>query len=74
VRDATAAIPSASARGALLHAYRIGFASTLDHLMIIGVVVAASGSIGAFALVRQSDFIPSFAPPVTAESPVEVDR
>jgi hypothetical protein len=48
VRQAAAAIPSASARAALLHAYRVGFASTLDHLMIIGTVVAAIGSICAF--------------------------
>jgi len=63
VRQVAASIPSASARATLLHAYRVGFASTLDHLMIIGVVVAAIGSVGAFALVRQRDFVPSYAPP-----------
>ena len=62
VREAAAAIPSAPARAALLHAYRLGFASTFDHLMIIGVVVAAFGSICAFALVRQRDFVPSYSP------------
>jgi len=63
VRQVAASIPSASARAILLHAYRVGFASTLDHLMIIGVVVAAVGSVGAFALVRQRDFVPSYAAP-----------
>jgi hypothetical protein len=62
VREAAAAIPSAPARAALLHAYRLGFASTFDHLMIIGVVVAAFGSICAFALIRQRDFVPSYSP------------
>jgi EmrB/QacA subfamily drug resistance transporter len=62
VREAAAAIPSAAARTALLHAYRVGFASTLDHLMIIGAVVAALGSLGAFALIRQRDFVPSYSP------------
>jgi hypothetical protein len=62
VRQAAASIPSAPARAALLHAYRVGFASTLDHLMIIGTVVAAVGSIGAFALIRQRDFVPSYSP------------
>jgi hypothetical protein len=61
VRQAAASLPPAS-RVALLHAYRVGFASTLDHLMIIGTVVAAVGSICAFALVRQRDFVPSFSP------------
>jgi predicted MFS family arabinose efflux permease len=68
VREAAAAIPSAAARTALLHAYRVGFASTLDHLMIIGAVVAVLGSLGAFALIRQRDFVPSYSP---AEAVVE---
>jgi EmrB/QacA subfamily drug resistance transporter len=62
VREAAAAIPSAPARTALLDAYRLGFASTFDHLMIIGVVVAAIGSVFAYALVRQRDFVPSYSP------------
>jgi len=62
VRQAAAAIPSAPARAALLQAYRVGFASTLDHLMVIGTVVAAIGSICAFALIRQRDFVPSYSP------------
>ena len=59
---AAAAIPSAPARTALLNAYRLGFANTFDHLMIIGVVVAAIGSVCAYALVRQRDFVPSYSP------------
>jgi EmrB/QacA subfamily drug resistance transporter len=71
VREAAAAIPSATARATLLHAYRIGFASTLDHLMIIGTVVAALGSLGAFVLVRQRDFVPSYSPAAAvSEQPV----
>jgi EmrB/QacA subfamily drug resistance transporter len=62
VRQAAAGIPSAPARAALLHAYRIGFAHTLHDLMIIGTVVAAVGAVGAFLLVRQRDFVPSHAP------------
>jgi EmrB/QacA subfamily drug resistance transporter len=66
VRQVAAAIPSAPARTALLQAYRVGFASTLHHLMIIGAIVAALGSIGAFALVRQRDFVPSYGPGAAA--------
>ena len=62
VRQVAAAIPSAAARSALLHAYRIGFASTFDHLMLIGTVVAAVGAVSALLLVRQRDFVPSYAP------------
>jgi hypothetical protein len=40
----------------------VAFASTFNHLMVIGVVVAALGSIGAFALVRERDFVPSYSP------------
>jgi len=67
VREASAAIPSAPARNALLHAYQVAFASTFDHLMIIGVVVAALGSIGAYALVRDRDFVPSYSPSDAAQ-------
>lgn len=67
VREVAAAIPSAPARAALLSAYRVGFASTLDHLMIIGAVVAAIGSLCAYVLVRQADFVPSYASSEAAE-------
>ena len=62
VHRAAAAIPSGAARAALLDAYRTGFSATLDTLMVIGAVIALLGSIGAFVLVRQRDFVPSVAP------------
>jgi EmrB/QacA subfamily drug resistance transporter len=62
VHKAAAAIPSETARAALLGAYRTGFSATIDTLMVIGAVIALLGSIGAFALVRQRDFVPSVAP------------
>jgi len=67
VRQAAEALSTAGARDALLHAYRVGFASTLDHLMIIGAVVALVGSVASFALVRQQDFVTS-SPPSTIPS------
>ena len=62
VHQVAAAIPSAESRAALLNAYRSGFSSSLNTIMLIGAVIALIGSIGAFALVRQRDFVPSFAP------------
>ena len=55
-------ISSAPARQALLDAYHTGFASTLNHLTVIGAVVAFVGSIGSYALVRQRDFVVSYSP------------
>ena len=72
VRAASSAIPSGGARQTLLHAYQVGFTSTFDHLMIIATVIAFVGSAAAFGLVRQRDFVPTFAaapgeaPPVPA--------
>jgi EmrB/QacA subfamily drug resistance transporter len=60
VRQAAAQIPVHAAQVALLHAYHIGFSTTLNHLMLIAAAVAVIGSIGGFALVRQGDFV---APP-----------
>jgi Na+/melibiose symporter-like transporter len=62
VRQAAAAIPVASARHALLSAYRIGFTETLNHLMGIASVIAIVGAVGCLILVRQRDFVPSSAP------------
>jgi EmrB/QacA subfamily drug resistance transporter len=75
VRQTAAALPTAAARHALLHAYRTAFASTFDHLMVIATAVAAIGAVGSLALVRQSDFVPSIGPgePLTAPS-IEVDQ
>lgn len=61
VREVAAQIPVRAARDALLHAYRVGFAQTLDHLMIIGAIIAGVGAVIAFASVRQSDFVDSGA-------------
>ena len=57
VQQVAASIPIAAARQALLHAYRVGFSATLNHLMDIGAVVAFVGALSAFALVRQRDFV-----------------
>jgi EmrB/QacA subfamily drug resistance transporter len=66
VREAITAIPSVTGRTALLQAYRIGFTSTFDHLMIIATIIAAIGSVAAFTLVRQRDFVVSHAGPPQA--------
>jgi EmrB/QacA subfamily drug resistance transporter len=69
VREAAATIPVPALRNVLLDAYRTGFSATIDHLMIIATVIAFIGSVGAFALVRQRDFVPSVAhgaPPAAA--------
>ncbi len=68
VHQAAAALPSAS-RDALLNAYRVGFSSSLNSIMLIGAVIALVGSIGAFVLVRQRDFVPSYAPPQPEPAP-----
>jgi EmrB/QacA subfamily drug resistance transporter len=57
VHQAASQIPVAAARNALLHAYHIGFSSTLNHLMFIAAAVALVGSIGGYGLVRQRDFV-----------------
>ena len=62
VHRAAALLPSEASRAALLGAYRSGFSATLNTLMIIATVIALIGSIGAFALVRQRDFVPSVHP------------
>ncbi len=77
VRQVSTTLP-ASARSALLDAYHAGFSSAFNTIMIIGAVIALIGSVGAFALVRQRDFVPSVAPsgppaaPPTTDPVVEV--
>jgi predicted MFS family arabinose efflux permease len=46
-----------AARGALAHAYHVGFTGSLTTLLEIGGVVAICGAAFAFALVRGSDFV-----------------
>lgn len=58
VQTATKGWPASQAH-ALVHAYRVGFSSTLDHLFIIAAVVAFAGALCSFVLVRQRDFIPA---------------
>jgi EmrB/QacA subfamily drug resistance transporter len=57
VTQAAGQIPLASARSALLHAYHIGFSTTLNHITIIAAIIAFAGSLGGFLLVRQRDFV-----------------
>jgi EmrB/QacA subfamily drug resistance transporter len=61
VHQAIASYPAAQ-KLAVLNAYRTGFSSTLNHLMLISAVVAAVGALAAVALVRQQDFVPSHGP------------
>jgi EmrB/QacA subfamily drug resistance transporter len=62
VRDALSSIPFPAARQTLLGAYRIGFSTTFNELMVIGSVVSFIGAVLAFVLVRQKDFVPSGTP------------
>jgi EmrB/QacA subfamily drug resistance transporter len=62
VRQVAATMP-ASARSIVLHAYRTGFSSSLNLIVVIAAIIALVGSVGAFVLVRQRDFVPSVAPP-----------
>jgi EmrB/QacA subfamily drug resistance transporter len=57
VTEAAGHIPSAAARTTLLHAYHIGFSSTLNHITIIAAIIAFAGSLAGFFLVRQRDFV-----------------
>ncbi len=69
VHQAAAGIPSAASRAALVNAYKVGFSSSLNSIMEIGAVIAFVGSIAAFVLVRQRDFVPSYAPPPQSPAP-----
>ena len=62
VHQVAASLPNLAARHALLNAYRVGFTSTFDHLMVIAAVVSLIGAVGALVLVRQRDFVPSYSP------------
>jgi EmrB/QacA subfamily drug resistance transporter len=66
VQAAAQHIPIAAARNALFDAYRQGFSTTLNHLMVIGAIVALVGAASALTLVRQRDFvIPASSAPAT---------
>jgi EmrB/QacA subfamily drug resistance transporter len=59
IRAAAASLPAGAPRATLITAYRVGFTSTFNHLMIIAAVIAFVGAVGALILVRQRDFVPS---------------
>jgi EmrB/QacA subfamily drug resistance transporter len=61
VHQAIKAFPTAQ-RLAVAQAYRVGFSSTLNHLMLISAIVALVGALAAVGLVRQKDFVPSHGP------------
>jgi hypothetical protein len=62
-----------AARSALSHAYRVGFTEALTTILVIAAVIAATGAVLAFALVRSSDFVTSTQPLARPEAePVEV--
>jgi len=62
IRAAAASLPAGAPRATLITAYRVGFTSTFNHLMIIAAVIAFVGAVGALILVRQRDFVPSVSP------------
>jgi EmrB/QacA subfamily drug resistance transporter len=62
-----------SARTALSHAYRVGFTEALTSILIIASVVAATGAVLAFVLVRGRDFVASAQPLASPQAePLEV--
>jgi EmrB/QacA subfamily drug resistance transporter len=64
---------AAPARGALYHAYRVGFTEALTSILIIASLIAATGAVLAFVLVRSRDFVASTQPlPAPEAEPVEV--
>jgi EmrB/QacA subfamily drug resistance transporter len=62
VRAVSAKLPQ-PARAILLNAYQKAFSSSLNTIVIIAAIIALIGSIGAFALVSQRDFVPSLGTP-----------
>ncbi len=52
----------AAARGALEHAYRVGFTGALTTILEIGGGIALLGALAGFALVRQRDFVNTRSP------------
>ncbi len=56
------------ARAALEHAYRVGFTSAFDSILIIAALIAFAGALCAFILVRGRDFVTSEDPAETHEA------
>jgi EmrB/QacA subfamily drug resistance transporter len=61
VQQTVAALPHNQGQ-ALSAAYHVGFASSLNLLMVIGAAIAFVGALGSFLLVRQRDFISGHQP------------
>ncbi|HEX4217815.1 MAG TPA: MFS transporter [Acidimicrobiales bacterium] len=61
VQQAVATLPHNQGQ-ALAAAYHVGFASSLNLLMVIGAAIAFVGALGSFFLVRQRDFISGHQP------------
>jgi EmrB/QacA subfamily drug resistance transporter len=57
-----------SARGALEHAYRVGFVESLTTILLIAVGIALCGALLAFVLVRSRDFVAAEAPADSREA------
>ncbi len=57
VRAAALAFPAGTARTTVVDAYKVGFATTFGHLMIIALVVCLVGAVGSLCLVRERDFV-----------------
>jgi EmrB/QacA subfamily drug resistance transporter len=71
VRQVVSALPPGAGRATLVHAYKVGFVTTFNHLMGIALLTALVGAIGCFFLVRQRDFVPSHNPDETT-TPVAI--
>jgi EmrB/QacA subfamily drug resistance transporter len=61
-----------ASRGVLEHAYRVGFTGALTNILLIGCLIAASGAVLAFALVRGRDFVASQQPAAAPEAAAEL--
>jgi EmrB/QacA subfamily drug resistance transporter len=58
---------SPAARASLLHSYRVGFTGAFTTIAAIAAVLALSGAVLAFVLVRSRDFIASGGAPAPGE-------
>jgi EmrB/QacA subfamily drug resistance transporter len=55
---------SPAARGALEHAYRVGFTEAFTTILLIAAAVALVGAVFAFVMIRSRDFVSSAEPAV----------
>jgi EmrB/QacA subfamily drug resistance transporter len=67
VQQTLAGLPPGQAH-ALSVAYHVGFASSLNLLMVIGAIIAFVGALGSFFLVRQRDFTSGYQPTARPEA------